>query len=76
MYWKNWKTVGNINEYCTESETPILKEDTHHAEIIDITDGLVVDEQLLIMPDYKLENHEILRQDEVLCALGNSKRYD
>jgi hypothetical protein len=73
MFWKNWKTVSNRYEYHTESENPILKKDTHHAEIIDITDGLVVEERTLIMPDYKLENHEILRQDDVWCAFGISK---
>ena len=73
MFWKNWKTVDNKFDYCTESENPILKKDNHHAEVIDITDGLVVDEQILIMPDYKLENHEILRQDDVWCAFGKSK---
>ncbi len=73
MFWKNWKTVNNKHDYHTESENPILKKDTHHAEIIDITDGLVVDEQILTMPDYKLENHEILKHDDVWCAFGKSK---
>lgn len=73
MFWKNWKTVSNINDYYTESENPILKEDKHHAEIIDITDGLVVDEPLMIFPDYNLENHEKLSQDTIWDSFGNKK---
>lgn len=73
MFWKNWKTINNKNDYYTESEKPILKEDFHHAEIIDVTDGLVVEEQILIMPEYKLENCEILKQDSVWNAFGKSK---
>lgn len=73
--WKNWKTINNHEDYFTESDNPILKEDGHHAEIIDITDGLVVDEQILIIPDYKLDNHEILRNDNVLGAFSNSKKH-
>ena len=60
---KNWKTVDNNSNYYTESENPILKKDEHHAEIIDITDGLVVDEPLFIIPDYNLNNHEVMKDD-------------
>lgn len=71
-WYKNMKTVGSEN-FITESENPILKKDEHHAEIVDITDGLVVEEQTLIYPDYKLENHEILREDNIWSAFGNKK---
>ena len=71
-YYKNWKTVHNIQDYCTESENPILKKDEHHAEIVDITDGLVVEEQTYI-PEYNLENHEKLRDDDIGRAFGNAK---
>lgn len=60
---KNWKTVDNNYYYHTESDNPILKKDSHHAEIIDITDGLVVDEPMLYIPDYNLDNHEVMRED-------------
>lgn len=61
--WKNWKTVRNNYNYYTESEHPILKKDEHHAEIIDINDGLVVEEQTLTMPNYKLKNSEIMKEE-------------
>ena len=74
-YWKNWKTVDNYYEYPTESDNPVLKKDSHHAEIIDITDGLVVDEAIFIMPDYKLDNNEIMKHDSIWEAFSKSKRY-
>lgn len=73
MFWKNWKTIPNNENYCTESDNPILKKDEHHAEIIDITDGLVVDEPFMIVPEYNLENHEKLFQDSIWDAFGNKK---
>lgn len=59
MYWKNWKTINNNSNYKTESENPILKKDEHHAEIIDITDGLVVDEKTFINIDYEWDNESL-----------------
>lgn len=59
MFDKNWKSVDNNYYFNTESDNPILKKDEHHAEIIDITDGLVVEEQVLFN-DYELDNQEIL----------------
>ena len=73
MFWKNWKTVANNPKYNTESDNPILKKDEHHAEIVDITDGLVVDEQSTIIIDYNLDNHEVLKKDNIWNAFGNSK---
>lgn len=73
MYWENWKTIDNNPRLHTESENPILKKDEHHAEIIDITDGLVVEEQSLTMPDYKLDNYEIMKNDDIWSAFGNKK---
>ena len=52
MDCKNWKTIDNNFYFNTESENPILKKDEHHAEIIDITDGLVVEEQVFLNIDY------------------------
>ena len=72
MFWKNWKTVPNRN-YNTESENPILKKDEHHAEIIDITDGLVVDEPIFTNPEYELEHREVLKKNNVWDAFGNKK---
>lgn len=72
MYWKNWKTVSN-NNYHTESENPILKKDDHHGEIIDITDGLVVDDMSLSFNDYGLENYEQLKKNNVWDAFGKKK---
>ena len=75
MYYKNWKTIRNVNDYNTESTNPILKKDEHHSEIIDITDGLVVDEPLLINPENELLQHsEILKQDSVLDAFSKVER--
>lgn len=67
MFDKNWKTINNNYYFKTESETPILKKDEHHAEIIDISDGLVVDEQVLFSSDYGLDNYDLL--------WGNLKHY-
>lgn len=75
MYYKNWKTIGN-NNYYTESENPILKKDEHHAEIIDKTDGLVVEDTLFVIPEYNLDNHEIMNQNTIWKALGNSSEYE
>ena len=72
MYYKNWKTVGNNPSYHTESENPILKKDEHHAEIIDITDGLVVEDSLFVVPEYNLDNHDIMNQNTIWKALGYS----
>ena len=60
MYYKNWKTIDNNYYFNTESENPILKKDDHHAEIIDITDGLVVEEQSIMNYDYPNDNNELL----------------
>ena len=70
---KNWKTVSNNGNYDTESRNPILKKDEHHAEIIDITDGLVVDEAVVSFPNYKLDNYEIMRDDGVWGAFKEAK---
>lgn len=59
-YYKNWKTINNNPNYYTESENPILKKDEHHAEIVDITDGLIVEEQILINSEYELDNENII----------------
>ena len=59
-YYKNWKTVGNNGYFHIESENPILKKDEHHAEIVDISDGLVVEDKLLINYDYELDNENII----------------
>ena len=67
------KTVENNPYFLTESENPILKKDEHHAEIIDITDGLVVEEQTLTMPNYKLDNSEIMKNGDIWGAFGNKK---
>lgn len=72
MFWKNWKTVSNNNFY-TESEHPILKKDEHRAEIIDIVDGLVVDEMSLSFNDYELEHYEVLKKNEIWNAFGRKK---
>lgn len=72
MFWKNWKTVSN-NNYYTESDNPILKKDNHHAEIIDITDGLVVENIELSFNDYELDNYEQLKKNEVWDAFGKKK---
>ena len=69
----NWKSVSNNYYFHTESENPILKKDEYHAEIIDITDGLVVSDSLLSANDYELENHEVLKQDSIMDAFGNRK---
>ena len=84
MYWKNWKTIKNNFHFKTESENPILKLDEHHAEIIDITDGLVVEEQSFINIDYEwdknspriwgdLFRHNKTIDDSVWDAFGNKK---
>ena len=72
-YYKNWKTVGNKDYFYTESDNPVLKKDEHHAEIVDITDGLVIEEQSWIIPEYNLKNHEVLKQDDIWRAFGKSK---
>ena len=82
MFDKNWKSVDNNYYFNTESDNPILKKDEHHAEIIDITDGLVVDEQVLFN-DYELDNQEILwrnlkhhkmiKENNVWNAFGKKK---
>lgn len=69
----NWKSVSNNYYFHTESENPILKKDEHHAEIIDITDGLVVSDSLLSTNDYELENQEILKQDTIMDAFSKRK---
>lgn len=68
-----WKTIGNAYYFNTESENPILKKDEHHAEIIDISDGLVVSDSLLSTNDYELENQEILKQDTIMDAFSRKK---
>jgi len=83
MYYKNWKTIDNNSNYHTESENPILKKDEHHAEIVDITDGLVVEDQLLITHEYELDNenviwdnlkhHNILKENNIWDAFGTKK---
>lgn len=68
-----WKSVPNNYYFHTESENPILKRDEHHAEIIDITDGLVVSDSLLSANDYALENQEVLKQDTIMDAFSKRK---
>lgn len=72
MYYKNWKTISNNLSFHTESENPILKKDEHHAEIIDITDGLVV-EDMMFNYEYEIENHEILDKNSIWNAFGKAK---
>ncbi len=72
MFWKNWKTISEKN-YYTESDNPILKKDSHHAEIIDITDGLVVEYNDLSFNDFELDNYEPLKRNEVWDAFGRKK---
>ena len=84
MYWKNWKTIDNNSYFNTESKNPILKKDEHHAEIIDINDGLVIEEQTFINLDYGWDDdmprvwdnlfwHNKKLKNSVWDALGSKK---
>ena len=75
MYYKNWKTISNNPSFKTESENPILKKDEHHAEIIDITDGLVV-EDMMFNYEYEMENHAVLNKNSIWNAFGKPKEED
>lgn len=73
--WFNWKTIENVKDYFTLSDDPILKYDSHHDEIVDITDGLVVNYH---SPDYYedfSENQRIIRGNigDVFCSTDWSK---
>lgn len=54
MFYKNWKTINH------KSGKLILKEDQHHAEIIEIQTGLVVEDNIM----YSF--HECLNHSEPL----------
>ena len=69
-YWATWKTVDNNANYCTESEHPLLKKDEHHAEIVDVTDGLVVEDSLFIYSIDNLKNHETMSHGNIWDAFG------
>lgn len=76
--WKNWKTINNVNDYETESDNPILKEDTHRAEIVDITDGLVVETRPESYFTHYFNNHEKINRSDVndaFCTIDWSKIY-
>lgn len=73
MYYKNWKTISNNYYFNTESENPILKKDEHHAEIIDITDGLIVEDMMFNYEYELLDNYEILNDNSIWNAFGKSK---
>ena len=73
--WFNWKTVDNINDYFTLGDDPILKHDSHHDEIVDITTGLVVNyHNIDYYSDYN-ENQKLVRGNvgDVFCTTDWSK---
>lgn len=72
MYYKNWKTISNNPSFNTESENPILKKDEHHAEIIDITDGLVV-EDMMFNYEYEMANRGVLNKNSIWNAFGKMR---
>ena len=67
---KNWTTISNINNYSTQSKTPILKKDNHRAEIIDITDGLVVDDNPIYFHDLEYSDYESIDNSDVGSAFS------
>ena len=73
MFYDNWKTISNNPSFHTESENPILKKDEHRAEIIDITDGLVVEDMMFNYEYELLDNYEPLTDNSIWNAFSNSK---
>lgn len=73
--WANWKTVDNVEDYYTESDDPILKEDPYHKEIIDITTGLVVEFKPVDYYEEFTDNQPLIRDDvgDVFCSTDWSK---
>lgn len=71
-FWKNWKTVSNIQDYEVSGEHSILKFDEHHNEVVDITTGLVVSENESLVLKNSRRRQEIIDYD---CVGGSfSKR--
>lgn len=66
----NWKTIYNVNDYETLSDNPILKKDDHHAEIIDIVDGLVVDDNPLMHYDADDYDYEPIDNTDLCSAFS------
>lgn len=74
--WYTWKTIDNVKDYFTMSDNPILKYDSHHDEIVDITDGLVVNEHSLDYYEDFTENQKLVRGrdvGDVFCSTDWSK---
>lgn len=64
----NWQTVEYCGQYFVESDDPILKKDSHRAEIIDVRTGLVVDDNPLLFLDKQFStNKPIDRSDWMDC---------
>ena len=73
--WKNWKTVDNVNDYNGVSDDSILKRDSHRAEIVDITTGVVVDYDPISDENRFTENQKIIRNriGDCFCSTDWSK---
>ncbi len=72
-YWKNWKTISNTQDYDTDSESPILKFDEHHNEVVDITTGLVVSKTESLTLKNNTKNHEIIHYDDLGSSFSKRK---